>query len=54
MIITNDGIISPDPVGAPIIVKYSIDKKCMTGSVYDNVFGECLPCKQVFNCLNCD
>jgi hypothetical protein len=27
------------------VTKFSINKKCFTGNVFDKIFGECLPCK---------
>ena len=36
------------------LIKYSIDSKCMQGTTFDLVFGECLPCNFVFNCDECD
>ena len=38
----------------PIVTKFSINKKCFTGKVFDKIFGECISCQKAFNCRNCD
>lgn len=54
LIITDDGIIQTESSDRPTVTKYSIDKKCLAGTVYDSVFGECLYCEDMFGCRNCD
>lgn len=31
-----------------------IDKKCIVGYVYDQTFGDCLKCVDMFGCGNCN
>lgn len=33
---------------------YSINKKCLQGTTFDMIFGECLQCAEVWNCKNCN
>ncbi len=54
LVLTDQGLIDTQNIGRPTVTKYSINKKCLAGTVYDNVFGECLHCKDMFGCLNCD
>ena len=42
------------PVISGKVTRYSLNSKCMQGTKFDDEFGECLPCKFVFNCENCD
>ena len=39
LILTNDGLVDAQTIGKPTITKYSIDKKCLAGTVYASVFG---------------
>lgn len=34
--------------------QYSMNLKCMQGTIFDKIFGECLPCKDVYSCSNCN
>lgn len=36
------------------IKTYSINSKCLQGSTFDAIFGECLKCSEVFGCVNCN
>lgn len=51
---TDQGIVQTQKVNRPTVTKYSINKKCLAGTVYDSVFGECLYCEDMFGCKNCD
>lgn len=51
---TDSEIVQTKTVNRPTVTKYSIDKKCLAGTVYDSVFGECLYCYDMFGCKNCD
>ena len=31
-----------------------MNSKCIQGTIFDEIFGDCLTCKDVFNCHNCD
>lgn len=33
---------------------YQIDRKCIQGTTFDEIFGECVRCGDVFGCENCD
>ena len=54
LVLTDQGLFDAQTVGKPTITKYLIDKKCIAGTVYDSVFGECLQCQDIFGCKNCD
>ena len=54
LVLTDQGLFDVETVGKPTIKKYSIDKKCLAGTVYDSVFGECLKCEDIFGCKNCE
>ena len=36
------------------IASYSINKKCIQGTAFDQIFGECLKCSDIYNCQNCN
>lgn len=36
------------------IASYSINRKCIQGTAFDTIFGECLKCSEIYNCQNCD
>ena len=33
---------------------FSINSKCIQGTSFDPIFGECLKCREVYNCVNCN
>lgn len=33
---------------------YSINSKCIQGTAFDSLFGECLKCSNIYNCENCN
>lgn len=39
LVLTDQGLVDAQTIGNPTITKYSINKKCLAGTVYDSIFG---------------